>query len=166
MDTLLALLGAANPVLGLIGGAVTRIMTGYMSYKDKKLDNEHELKMLEKRMELEKLQAESKREEVVIQNTMLENQEWLQSVAKLGAFQVTGDKFVDRLNATVRPFLTLWWCAVLYTVYKSLLVYVAVKTGLPADQIAKVVVNDFDMTVIGSIFGFWFLDRQLTKSGK
>jgi len=74
-----------------------------------------------------------------------------------------GVRWVDALSATVRPVLTYWWCLVLYSSHKAVLVGVGLSERLGMAQLAPVVLTDFDRSVVASIIGFWFTDRALRR---
>lgn len=76
----------------------------------------------------------------------------------------TSLKWVDALSSPVRPVLTYWWCLVLYSLHKAVLVGVGLSERLGMAQLAPVLLlTDFDRSVVASIIGFWFTDRALRR---
>jgi hypothetical protein len=69
--------------------------------------------------------------------------------------------FLNGINVSVRPFLTYWWCIVLHTGNKVLLAYIAIAEKTPLAELSAIIYTDFDRGVVGSIIGFWFVDRAL-----
>jgi hypothetical protein len=166
-------------LLSLICGGVFRLFPSFMDWMHKGQDNAHELAMVDKQIALAKVQAEQKLAEIHAQGD--ENratlaaqvdgnieQGWSGALADAIKSQgePTGVAWVDALSASVRPVLTYWWCLVLYTAAKAVAVIVAFKAGASLADFAPILVGDFDKSVIGSIFGFWFVDRALRKMGR
>lgn len=150
-------------LLSLVGGGVLRLFPSVLDFFSKKRDLDHELKLLDRQMDLEKLRWQFKAEEIHLQSEAATEASWASALPKAQETVTTGLKWIDAMNASVRPVLTYWWCLLLYTGYKGITVYVAVNSDLDLLGIANVLVNDFDKSVIGSIIGFWFLDRALRK---
>lgn len=149
--------------IGLIGGALTRLFTAIVDYKNKQLDHQHELDMIDKQISLSEIQYKQKIEELTIQGNFAVDQGYttaLQSALE-GQFKQTGIKVIDGINALIRPVLTIWWCIVIYTVFKACLIYTAVVNGLSAAQMAVIICDEFDRTVIAAIVGFFFTSRAL-----
>ena len=154
-------------LLGLLGGALTRLFGFYAEHQKAKQDNAHELAMIDKQIALSKVQHEQKKEEIEVQSNADIDVEWSKALSVALESPRSGNPTIDALNALVRPILTFWWCLILYTTYKGFLVYAAVQEVLTAKQMAEVIVTPFDIAIIGSIVSFHFVDRQLRKfSGK
>ncbi len=150
-------------LLGLLGGALTRLFGWFTEYKQKEQDNAHEIVLIDKQIELSKVQHVQKLEEINVQSNANIDAEWAKSLSVALEPTRTGIPLVDALNALVRPIMAFWWCLVLYTIAKGILIYVAVTSGSSLIVIADTVITDFDKAVIGSILGFFFVDRQLRK---
>jgi hypothetical protein len=150
-------------LFSLLGGGVLRLFPSFLDFFSKKRDLDHELKLLEKQMDLEKIRWQLKSEEIKLQSEVATESAWAAALPKAQEIVTTGVKWVDAMNASVRPVLTYWWCLGLYTAYKGITVYVAIASDTALLDIANVLVTEFDRSVIGSIIGFWFLDRTLRK---
>lgn len=152
-----------SPLLGGIG----RLATAWIDFKNKKLDYEQELKMQEMQMKLEEQRATLHLQEVAAVAEANVEESWARALETALAAEGTrtGDKWMDRLSASVRPVLTYWWCLGLYTGYKMIFVIYGFKTDSSLLSFAPILVTEFDATVIGSIFGFWFVDRALRRAG-
>lgn len=150
-------------LLSLLGGGLFRLFPSVLEFFSKKRDLEHELKLLDKQMELENLRWQFKSQEIAAMSEAATEAEWAKALPAAQTQTITKVRWVDAINASVRPILTYWWCLVLYTGYKCINVYVAVNGGAGLLEIAGVLVTEFDQAVIGSIIGFWFLDRALRK---
>ena len=134
------------------------------AFKQKKQDNEHELALLDKQIELSKVQHEEKLAEISAQSDAQIDVEWSKALSVALEPTKSGLPFIDGLNAAVRPIMAFWWCLVLYSIAKAILIYVAVSTSTDLTTIAGTIITEFDRTVIGSILGFFFVDRQLRKA--
>lgn len=160
-------------------GGLFRLLPSILDFLHKGQDNAHELAMVDKQIALAKVQSEQKISEIKAQGederaTLAaqtdSNTEGAWSQALLDAIKaqgsMTGVKWVDALNQSVRPVITYWWCLLLYSVAKAVTLVVALQASTPLAQLAPLVVTDFDRSVIGSILGFWFVDRALRKLGR
>lgn len=150
-------------LLSLLGGGLFRLFPSILEFFSKKRDLEHELRLLDRQMDLEKLRWQWKEREIALQAEVGTEAEWAKALPAAMAQVKSGIRWVDAINASVRPVLTYWWCLVLYTAYKAITVWVAVQEQAPLLTLAGTIVTEFDRAVIGSIIGFWFLDRALRR---
>lgn len=152
-------------IISILGGALTRLGAWGTSYFTAKQENAHELALLDKQVELEKLRGSQKLEELHVQSAIQTEGYWGQALnsAIASSNTPTGNRFIDCINALVRPVLTAYYCIVVYSVYKGFIIAAAVIDGLPAKELASVIATDFDLAVIGSITSYWFVDRTLRK---
>lgn len=166
-------------LLSLVFGGVFRLLPSVMDWLHKGQDNAHELAMVDKQIALAKVQSEQKIAEIGAQGgdtraTLAAQVDgnvetgWSDALADAIKAQsnLTGVKWVDAMNQSVRPIITYWWCLVLYTAAKVVGITVALTDSAPLAQFAPILVTDFDKAVIGSILGFWFVDRALRKLGR
>ena len=154
--------------LGLLGGALVRFAPLLLNFLKEGRDLKYEGIRLDKEIELERLRGANKDREIAAMTSQAVDMAWAQGLVEAVKTQtvVTGDKWLDRINISVRPILTYWWCLVLYTKYKLLVIGVALHQKLPAAELVNLVATDFDRAVIASIIGYWFLDRSLRKELK
>ncbi len=176
------ILGAASggllPALGALGGAVMRWVAARQQQAAERDKMAHELAMLEATAKIEDRRAEqrlaemSRASEIQLAairakgeaDTQVEEQRAL-GLALQAQLAPSGNPRIDALNASVRPILTYWWCMVLYTVGKGLLVIALFADGRAPDAktAASILMTDFDQAIVGSMLGFWFVDRALRK---
>lgn len=147
-------------LLGLLGGAIARLVPHVLEYFKEGRESKHELERMKLEIELEKQRGQNKEIEIARASAAQVDGQWAGGLLEAIRAQtvVTGDKWLDRVNISVRPVLTYWWCIVLYTTQKGTMLYLALSQGQPFE-----VVTEFDRAVIGSIVSFWFLDRSLRK---
>lgn len=152
-------------LISVLGGALIRFLPSLMSFFEKKQDNAHELALLEKNLALEKQRGLNRETEIAAMTNQAVEANWSTGLVEAlkAQTQVTGDKWLDRLNVSVRPVLTYWWCIVMYTAGKMVLIYSAFDNNAPLLQFYSILLEDFDRGVVGSIVGFWFVDRALRK---
>jgi hypothetical protein len=135
----------------LIGGAmggIARLVPEVMKWLDKKDERKHEVRMLEKQIEADKLQHEMRIAEVKTEgNFNLDLESMKALVAGIqGQGTPTGIKWVDALSSSVRPIVT-------YLVF-SLYAW-AKMTGT--------VITPEDNAIFWAVFNFWFMGRVFEK---
>jgi hypothetical protein len=155
-------------LLSVLGGGLFRLLPSVLDFFHKKQELSHELDLLDKQMELAKLQGEQKIAEIQQQTDGDTERAWGAALSEAIKSQgtPTGVRWVDALSASVRPVVTYWWALVLYTAAKGIEIYVALSTAVPLLSLAPILLTDFDRAVIGSILGFWFCDRALRQLGR
>lgn len=152
-------------LLGLLGGALARLAPEAVKAWTAKGDRAHELEMTRLQLEIDRARAAAQLDLAHAQAAAATDSAELAALAEAlrAQGQATGVRWADALSATVRPVLTYWWCLGLYTAYKAVAVAVAVRSGAPLEALAALLVTEFDRAAIGSMLGFWFLDRALRK---
>ena len=166
-------------IISLVVGGIGRLLPEVLGYFKQGQENAHELALVDKQVELAKVQGEQKRAEIAAQGDQDRQTLGAQTEANtVGAWDnalieaiktataPTGNKMIDALSASVRPILTYWWCLLLYTAHKVVLLFVAWQGHAALGDFAPLVLTEFDRAVVGSIIGFWFADRALRKFGK
>ena len=152
--------------IGGLFGAITPIFTKWLDNKEKVKEREHEFKMTELQLQIDEARSKLKIDELYAQGNIDEiNAQWkaLLETAQSQANMKSGIGWIDGLNTLIRPLLTFWWCIVLYTVYKAMLIKIALSTNVDFLTLATTIVTDFDGAVISAIIGFWFVNRQLAN---
>jgi hypothetical protein len=152
-------------LLGMLFGGVFRLLPSMIAIFEKRQENAHELALIEKNLALEKQRGENRQLEIEgLTNQAVETNWSLGLVESLkNQLQLTGDRWLDRLNVSVRPILTYWWCVVMYTAAKLVIIIAAFSDHVALKEFYPILMTDFDRGVVGSIIGFWFVDRALRK---
>lgn len=166
---------------GMLGGGLLRLAPKLIDYWSNGRDQKMELARMDKEIELEKARAKNQQEQAAMQAATQAAQagaaldmRWgdaLVEALRTAQPPVLEDKgsfwinLLNGLNSSVRPILTYWWCVVIYTLHKGLLAWAAVQEKMGAKEMSTVLYTDFDRAVVGSIIGFWFVDRAL-RTGK
>jgi len=156
-------------LLGLLGGAITRLFPTILDMFKQKQDMKYEIQRLDRELALEKARGDNARQEIAAASSAATEAGWsaaLVEAMKSTQMPPTGDKWLDRINVSVRPVLTYWWCLLFYTGAKVCIVVAAAKAGVPdIGAFATLILTDFDRGVVASIISFWFVDRALRNSG-
>ena len=153
-------------LLSMLFGGVFRLLPEVLGFFKKRTDNDHEYRMTQLQLDIDKNRASQQLDLVHANAEMQDNAMDFQALmdAIKGQSVVTGIKWIDGLSSSVRPILTYWWCMVLYTSYKLVLLYSLLNSHADLVTIAAQLITEFDRSILGSIFAFWFVDRALRKS--
>ena len=153
-----------SALFSFLGGSVFRMIWGEVaSFVQKKQDHQHEQEMLRLQSELDDKRAERQEKTIQLQHTLgieqiqiagdveMAKEEYKAFTEAMKAANAkTGIVFVDAWNGCVRPtFATI--CILIW----SLKVW---NQGFVADE--------FDMSLLAPIAGFYFANRELAKRGK
>lgn len=153
-------------LLSMLFGGVFRLLPEVLGFFKKRTGNDHEYRMTQLQLDIDKNRASQQLDLVHANAEMQDNAMDFQALmdAIKGQSVVTGIKWIDGLSSSVRPILTYWWCMVLYTSYKLVLLYSLLNSHADLVTIAAQLITEFDRSIVGSIFAFWFVDRALRKS--
>lgn len=151
-------------LLSLIVGSVTRLGPELLKLVTAKRDAEHEFRMTELQLRIDRARAAQALDLMQAQGAIVQEAQELQAIVQAARDQgkLTGIAWIDGLSSSVRPVLTYWWCMVLYTAAKIVLVIGAWPVEMSA--LAALLLSDFDRSIVASIIGFWFTDRVLRRS--
>jgi hypothetical protein len=156
-------------LLSMLGGGLFRLVPFLVDFFKAKHDAEHEYRMTELQLKIDQARATQQIDlahaQAEIAASAGEMQALVDTIKAQGT--PTGVGWVDALSATVRPFLTYYWCIGLYGSAKVIQVLVAYQAHTPLAGFVAILITEFDQQVIGSMLAFWFVDRALRKmSGK
>lgn len=151
-------------LISLIVGALTRLGPELLKLTTAKRDAEHEYRMTELQLRIDQARATQALDLMRVQGAIAQDAQELQAIVDAVREQSkpSGVAWIDGLSSSVRPVLTYWWCMVLYTAAKIVLVIGAWPVEMPA--LAALLLSDFDRSIVASIIGFWFTDRVLRRS--
>lgn len=157
-------------VLSLVGGGLggaMRVVPEVMKLLQAKDERKHELAMTKVQLEIdaqrskgqiEVLQAQGENSDIAGQQAI-----FLEAVKSQG--QLTGVKWIDAINSTVRPFLTYWWM-LLFTAYKTCMIYYAWVSTEGSREFASKIWDANDWGILSMIITFWFVDRVFKHQKK
>jgi hypothetical protein len=155
---------------GLLGGAL-RLAPEVLKWFDRKDERKHELSLLDKNTAAEQARAAAgqKMAETQADGTQIASAISALQEALKGQFQVTGNKFLDFLNFSVRPVLT-YLIVGPYAVGKLAVFIALLWTGssLDASAVQAAIAATYtaaDMAIVSGIINFFFLGRVFDKRG-
>lgn len=148
-----------SALVGFIGGFVPELLKLW----NKKEDNKHELAVLDKQIEAQKLLHTQKIEEI---NTEADIKESI-ALYESSKIETTGVKWADAFlavyNGTVRPTITYGFVG-MYMLVKGTMVYTyLIEQKMPAIQVAQNVWTEFDNSTLMLVLGYWFGQRAAQK---
>lgn len=152
-------------LFGTLLGGVFRMAPEVLRWLDRKDERKHELAMLDKQIDADRLKleagqklADTQAEERI---TLADLQAMIEAT-KAQAVQ-TGVKWVDALSSLMRPTITFWWVIVLYTGALVAQFLVLVQQGDSGVQAILHLWGPDERAIVASIVAFWFVDRSLRK---
>jgi hypothetical protein len=152
-------------------GGLLRFVPELFKMFTEKADREHEFRMTQLQLQIDQARATQQIDLVHAQGDEASHAAEMQAyIEALKPPAPSGVKWVDALNASVRPVITYWWMLLL-TLYKAIVfviasieVYVALQTvKTMADTFIDKVWTDQDAAILSMILGFWFVDRAIRK---
>jgi hypothetical protein len=152
---------------GLIGG-IFRLVPELFKFFDAKNERAHELSMIEKNIEADKLKSQNNIAEVQAEGAVQLDKAGLDALTTALKGQsdmaVAAGGWAASLSATVRPILTFWWCMVMYT-GAVIAQYVALTSvnGMPAVQAILQLWGPDEKAIVSGMINFYFLGRVLEK---
>lgn len=150
-------------LLSLLGGGLMRMLPEFLSIWNKKTDNQHELAMMDKQLELARFKGQDERETIALQGSidfdLAAMQATIEGVKAQG--QLTGIRWVDAMNFLVRPLATYYFLLV-YGVVKLARLVIAIQETNPWVAIITCWTED-DATILSGILAFWFVGRVFDK---
>lgn len=150
-------------LITLLGGGLLRLLPELLSFLNRKTDNKHELEMLDKQYQLEQSRNKSLESREIAQSDSSITLELIkaQAEAMKGQMQLTGFKFADILNFTVRPVYA-YTALLLYYVFKGLLF---ISVGFNTKELLECYTSA-DFAFLTGITSFYFMGRVIDKGNK
>lgn len=155
-------------LLSFLSGGGVRLAQSYFGLKEKKLEAEHEYKMLALNIELDKNRAaaELARAEVDA-DALVDKAEIDALIAGVEAqAKPSGIRWIDALSASVRPVAFYFYCIASYSAYKAFLIARLLEHNAPLDLFIAALWTGYDVAVSSSILAFFLVDRSLRKLGR
>jgi hypothetical protein len=154
-------------ILGLVFGGASRLVQHWMDLKDKDKERDHEHRMTVVQVELQDKRlahdAEMRRADAQAAESASEWDALKVAVASQTAEARAAGGWVAKFSAVMRPLLTFYHCIIMYTVHKCALFYLAMMANMTWATAFVAIYGDFDRGIVGSIIGYWFMDRGLRK---
>lgn len=156
-------------ILGSLLGGMFRIVPEILKFLDRKNERQHELKMFEQQVSLEKQRGDQKLAEIGAQHAMAVDSGILDAFKgaidqQTRMVEATGRGWVASLSASVRPVVT-YWILGLWSFVHIWFAWSAWLAGAsPREVFVTVMSADFAALVAGTL-NYWFLDRTLKARG-
>lgn len=156
-------------ILGSLLGGMFRIVPEVLKFLDRKNERQHELKMFEQQVSLEKQRGDQKLAEIGAQHGMAVDSGILDAFKgaidqQARMVETAGRGWVASLSASVRPVVT-YWILGLWSFVHIWFAWSAWLAGAsPREVFVTVMSADFAALVAGTL-NYWFLDRTLKARG-
>jgi len=152
-------------LFGMIFGGVFRLLPELLKWMDRKDERKHELSMLDRQMELDRLHAQMEIDKINAQAEVIIGQKEIDAIiaATRAQSMKTGVRWVDGINAMMRPTITFWWVIVLYTGAMAVQFYGLLQHDFSVPTALLTVFGQSEKAIAASIISFWFVDRSLRR---
>ena len=143
-------------------GALMRLIPEVLKLFSQKKDMDHEYRMTHLQLEIDQARATQDIDKLYANQSLeaVKGEMAAYTVALKSQGTITGVKWIDGLNQSVRPVLTYWWQA-LFTLYKVCSIIVAWRTLETFNDFTTAIWTADDAGILSMILGFWFVDRAM-----
>lgn len=152
-------------LLGTVFGGAFRLAPELIKVVDRKDERKHELALLDKNLEADRLKLEASQRLAETQAEERISAAELQAMVEATRAQATqtGVKWVDAMSSLMRPLITFWWVIVLYTAALAAQFLQMQAHGVATvDAILRLWGPD-ERAIVASIVAFWFVDRSIRR---
>lgn len=150
---------------GVVGG-LFRLAPEVLKLWDRKNERQHELAMLDKNLEADRLKAASAQQLAQTQAdatiSAAEIAAMIEAIKTQG--QLTGIKFVDGMNSLVRPLLAFQWLLILWPAVVIAGIVLGAEGGTGYLSAIKASWGMDEKAMASAIAGFWLVDRSIRKA--
>lgn len=146
---------------GGLGGVLRFVPEIFKLFTDKR-DRDHEYRMTQLQLEIDKARAAQAIDLVHAQGEVAQQTGELQAYIEAikGQGKMSGVPWVDAMNQSVRPVVTYWFMF-LFTVYKTATIIAAINAWTTLDDFLLKLWTAQDAGIFAMILGFWFVDRSI-----
>ena len=152
-------------LLGTVFGGLFRLAPEMLKWLDRKDERAHELAMFDKQLEADKLKGDQAIAQINAQadaNIGVAEVQAIIEATKAQAVQ-TGIKWVDALNALVRPLLAMQWLILLWPAVIVAGFTLAIQHGTDPLVALRAAFGVDEKSMAASVASFWLVDRSLRK---
>lgn len=152
-------------LLGTLFGGAFRLAPEVLKWFDRKDERKHELAMLDKQIEADRLKGEQAQQLAATQADASIGVAEIQAIVEATKAQgaQTGIKWVDAFNALIRPLLALQWLILLWPAIIVAGFVLAVSSGIDPLVALKAAFGQDEKAMAASVASFWLVDRSLRK---
>jgi hypothetical protein len=148
------MLTLVGSILGFLGSAMPEAFKLFREAQDRK----HELAILDRQMELQKLGHDQRLQEIQVQADVAESQ-----ALYTYANRPTGVPWVEALQATVRPVITYAYFAVFATVKLAVLISLLGDAAITSTVAFTTMWDGETQALFAAVMSFWFGSRAIEK---
>lgn len=152
-------------LFGSLLGGIFRLVPEMFKFFDRKDERKHELAMLDKNLEADRLKAEHGEKLAQIESDRALGVAELSGLIEATKAQAikTGIGFVDAINSLMRPMITFWWVILLNGAALAAQFIVLMNGGEQWFGALLKLWGPDEKAIVASIVSFWFIDRALRK---
>ena len=152
-------------LLGTLFGGLFRMAPEVLKWMDRKDERAHELSMFDKQLEADKLKGDQQLAQINAQADANIGAAEIQAIIEATKAQAvqTGIKWVDALNALVRPLLAMQWLILLWPAVIVAGFALAIQHGTDPLVALKAAFGVDEKAMAASVASFWLVDRSLRK---
>ena len=152
-------------LLGMLFGGVFRLLPEVLKWMDRKDERKHELSMLDKNLEADRMRAQMEIQRINAEAEVILGQKEIEAIIAATKAQgaKSGVRWVDGLNALMRPISTFWWVIILYSAAMTVQVYGLLQHDFSVATALLTVFGQPEKAISASIISFWFVDRSLRR---
>ena len=151
-------------LIGTVLGGVFRLIPEGMKWFERKDERKHELSMFDKQLEADKVRGQLAVQQADATIGIAEVQAIIEATKAQG--QRTGVKWVDAINALIRPLLALQWLIIMWPAVIVSGFYMAVGAGTDPLVALHAAFGQDEKAMAASVASFWLVDRSLKKMFK
>lgn len=152
-------------LLGTLFGGIFRLAPEVLKWLDRKDERKHELSMFDKQLEADRLRGEQAIAQINAQADAAIGAAEVQAIIEATKAQAmqTGIRWVDAINALVRPVLAFQWLIFLWPAVIFSGFVLAVVGGADPLVALKAAFGVDEKAMAASVASFWLVDRSLRK---
>jgi hypothetical protein len=152
-------------LLGTLFGGLFRMAPEVLKWMDRKDERAHELAMFDKQLEADKLKGDQQLAQINAQADASIGAAEVQAIIEATKAQAmqTGIKWVDALNALVRPLLAMQWLILLWPAVIVAGFALAIQHGTDPLVALRAAFGVDEKAMAASVASFWLVDRSLRK---
>jgi len=152
-------------LLGTLFGGAFRLAPEILRWLDRKNERAHELAMFDKQLEADKLKGAQALAQINAQADAAIGVAEIQAIIEATKAQSaqTGIKWVDALNALIRPLLALQWLILLWPAVVVAGFVLSVQAGIDPLTALRSTFGVDEKALAASVASFFLVDRSLRK---
>lgn len=151
-------------LLGSIIGIGARLLPEVINFFDRKDERKHELSMMDKQLDYEKVKSEFKLEQKYTEFSIAQLDAMSEAYKQQATAESRASKWVASASAFVRPGIT-YIIFGMYVLFKLSIMITGIYTGQPLLVVFGTWTPD-DMALLNATISFWFLNRTIEKYKK